>query len=125
MLKHLLLLGSVLFIGILASCGKPPAYDIVVKNTGKDKLTNVDVRFDKFYFNFGTLILDAQAGHGFVNEKHSLPEKATITWITSDEKKHTATVDVKSKMPNKYKHLEIYFSIDDTGNVSVTYKDKE
>lgn len=120
----LCILASLMLLIISGGCSKTGMYHITAKNTGGINLTDVTVQFDKFKHIFGIIIVGAEAGYGFAGENYPLPDKATVFWTTPDGKTHSKDVEVKSKVPSEFKNLYIYFNIDDSNNVTVTYKDE-
>ena len=98
-------------------------YDIAVKNTGKSELSNVKIEFRNYRHSFGYIGTKIEKTHILVGESYPLPNLAVISWTTPDGQNHKETVDVKSKVPSKYKDLTIYFNIDSSNNVTVTCKE--
>jgi len=97
----------------------------LINKTGLE-LIDANVRFDNFVHSAG--YLSPVKGQGektymAVHEEHpEIPEKATVDWTTHDSKKHTADVEVKSKMPPGNSKLNIIFTINADNTVTVSYE---
>jgi hypothetical protein len=111
-----------IFIAFLLGCNEKSMYHLRVKNTGVDQLENVMINYENFQFTFGILIRNADAEYSFAGEKSPLPEKATLSWKASDGKEYKRMVDVKSKVPEKFKEITVIFTIDDKNEITVSWK---
>ena len=113
---------------LLVGCSgkKTRIYDITLSNNSEPTLSNTSVQFDNFVHKRS--LLQPSKGKGratymYVNEEHpEIPEKATVGWTTPDGKKHTADVEVKSKMPPGDSKLNIIFTINADNTVTVSYE---
>ena len=115
------LLFITLGIVLLTGCGKQGMYHLEVKNNAQNELNRVNVKFDDFDFTFGVLISGAMGNNAFVGEKHPLPSKMNISWVTMDGKKYNKIVDIKSNVPALFDEIRINLNIDDNNDVTVKW----
>jgi hypothetical protein len=126
--KTRILLTVVVSLTLLVGCSgkKVRRYDITLSNNSEPLLQEVFVSFDKFKDDSGYLPPSKGKGrktYMYVHEEHpEIPEKATVGWTTPDGKKHTADVEVKSKMPPGDSNLNIIFTINADNTVTVSYE---
>ena len=126
-LKVRILLAAVISLTLLVGCsGRTRVYHVTLSNNSEPLLKDVFVSFDRFKDDSGSLQPSKGKGrttYMYVNDEHpEIPEKATVGWTTPDGKKHTANVEVKSKMPPGDSKLNIIFTINADNTVTVSYE---
>jgi len=105
--------------GLLLSltCANPgPRYNVAVKNLTSTPLADAYVSFGEFRSLGRPLPPGGHARQGRV--PFPIPERAAVTWRTSDGVSHTVEVDVKPIVPKNFTG-DIFFDIHDGEQIVV------
>jgi hypothetical protein len=97
-------------------------YDAAVANRGDQKLQDVTMAWGKFKHSHGIVIPGTSSGHMLVPAP--FPERATISWVTSQGERMKREVLVPDP-PKKNFYGVLYFNIAADGSVFVTFEEYE
>ncbi len=98
-------------------------YNVIVRNGGTRRVTNVQVAYGEFRSIGGTLSPGIWKLHG--NPGHPIPETATVEWRTEDGQMHRKDVEVKSLIPKGFRgDIEFEIADDNTVNVRAIPREK-
>ena len=117
-LSYIFLLTSALLI---ISCSKTIDYNWVIYNSGKTKINNAHISYNKFKSVGGIVIPDSTKTHMINNRK--IPEMVSIKWISKSGKEYIKNLKLTEKIPTNIKSgSSLVFEINNKNEVKFYVK---
>ncbi len=112
----------ILFVVFIFGCSLPSRYSVTLRNDTNARLTDVQVAWGDYDFRAG--IVSDGTGKTEAFPDAPFPESAVVYWRSPDGILHKVQVDVDAVVgrQNRWKNVELVFSISDSGDVGVSLK---